>query len=503
MSLSNAIKLISIAIACLLAADVQAQQDTEVMFILDSSGSMSEDAGGQRKIDAAKQVMRQIVPEIAKDAPVGLTVYGHRKKGDCSDIEVLVPPGSSDHLSLLQQVESLQPVGKTPISAAILTVAGLVKTRDVQTTVVLVSDGIETCAGDPCAVAEQLKQTGLKFVVHVVGFDVDANAAAQLSCIADKTGGKYYSANDTESLLDALRSVKNDVALQVSTARSKQTNVRSGIGKLRLVMPEGSQKSLAFVEVFRDEKKVLNVKRPRHDFKTPLTAGRYRVTAGFHLPAMAKPTVTDFGFVTVRRGETTDLRLGSISLNIPQELLDNESGKRLHIQEFIIADAGSNEPVVRIHANGHSVGSFNAKPVLGGVYNLLFKYYNGIDEHTVLAENVQVQPGRDAIVTLDSGIHMKKTEAEMTGWDLIPSAISSTAADNSEEGNATTEFAPFLTIRARGNFNGGSGLLAYPYLAPPGKYDIVVHMKGMTEPLLVGEGIGIKKGEVVFFDPGF
>lgn len=66
----------------------------EAMFILDSSGSMSEMAGSQTKIDAAKAVLAQVVPAVAPEVKIGLAAYGHRRADDCTDIEVLVPPGA-------------------------------------------------------------------------------------------------------------------------------------------------------------------------------------------------------------------------------------------------------------------------------------------------------------------------------------------------------------------------------------------------------------------------
>ena len=75
---------------------VEAADFPEVLFILDASGSMTESAGGIAKIDAAKQALTQVVTGLAKEVNTGLVVYGHRRKGDCGDIEVIIPPGSRD-----------------------------------------------------------------------------------------------------------------------------------------------------------------------------------------------------------------------------------------------------------------------------------------------------------------------------------------------------------------------------------------------------------------------
>lgn len=100
-------------------------------------------AGNETKIEAAKAVMAEVVPSLEADVKVGLIAYGHRRKGDCSDIEVLVPPGSNDRDALLERVQAIQPKGKTPLSDAVATAVGRLKTKEAETTIVLVSDGIE------------------------------------------------------------------------------------------------------------------------------------------------------------------------------------------------------------------------------------------------------------------------------------------------------------------------------------------------------------------------
>jgi len=141
----------------------EAEEFPEVMFIIDGSGSMWGNAGGQSKIEAAKQVFEEIVPQLPSEVRVGLAAYGHRRKGDCNDIETLIPPGSNDRFALLQKVKAIQPKGKTPITKTVTQVANSLKGREVETTIILVSDGKETCEGDPCAAVRALKEAGIIF----------------------------------------------------------------------------------------------------------------------------------------------------------------------------------------------------------------------------------------------------------------------------------------------------------------------------------------------------
>ena len=129
----------------------------EAMFIVDASGSMSEAAGAQTKMEAAKAVLAQVVPAVAPEVKVGLAAYGHRRVNDCTDIEVLVPPGTEDRAEVLARIAAMQPKGVTPIAAAITQVAALLKGREAETTIVLVSDGKETCGGNPREVVKTLR----------------------------------------------------------------------------------------------------------------------------------------------------------------------------------------------------------------------------------------------------------------------------------------------------------------------------------------------------------
>ena len=83
--------IVSLVASLILISHAAAQDYPEVMFILDASGSMSEDAGGQTKMQAAKQVMAKLVPELAPEIGVGLTVYGHRRKETAGISEVVIP----------------------------------------------------------------------------------------------------------------------------------------------------------------------------------------------------------------------------------------------------------------------------------------------------------------------------------------------------------------------------------------------------------------------------
>ena len=182
-----------------------AAQTGDAILILDASGSMWGQVDGQTKISAARKAVDSILSKWKTTDRLGLMVYGHRTKGDCRDIELVVPVGSFDPDKIRSAVKGLNPKGKTPIADSLRAAAQALRSTENKATVILVSDGIETCSPDPCAVAADLKKAGVNFTAHVIGFDVtDPSAKNQLQCIARATGGVFLDARNASGLESAL-----------------------------------------------------------------------------------------------------------------------------------------------------------------------------------------------------------------------------------------------------------------------------------------------------------
>ena len=120
------------------------------VFILDASGSMWGQVDGTAKIAIAKEVLTGLIRELPDAAVVGLVAYGHRRKGDCDDVEELVALGPLDKETLVGRIQALSPKDKTPISRSVRLTADRLKGLEDETTIILVSDGKETCDPDPC-----------------------------------------------------------------------------------------------------------------------------------------------------------------------------------------------------------------------------------------------------------------------------------------------------------------------------------------------------------------
>ena len=207
----SAVRLVPSLAICLVAfANSEAAPNGayDIEIVLDGSGSMAEALGGSNKMEAAKAAVKSIVDKLPQDARVGFRAYGHqssRESKNCSDSALLVPVGQINRETFKAQVDSVRPNGYTPIEYA-LQEAKKDFPADAESgkMIILVSDGKETCGGDPCRAVKSLRDSGFKLEVNVVGFAVDAETAGQLKCIADASGGQYKDAANAAELVEGL-----------------------------------------------------------------------------------------------------------------------------------------------------------------------------------------------------------------------------------------------------------------------------------------------------------
>jgi Ca-activated chloride channel homolog len=216
------------------ATDATAQNQTRTILVLDGSGSMWGQIDGKAKITIAQEVIGELLQSLPDNQELGLTVYGHRRKGDCSDIETIVEPALGQRAVIAKAVNSVKPKGKTPMTDAVIAAAKALRYTENKATVILVSDGIETCNPDPCAAARALEAAGVDFTAHVIGFNIDdPDAIAQMQCIAKETGGTFRTANNAAELSLALAVVAEPVATPEPapapvTLRANATDGRGG-----------------------------------------------------------------------------------------------------------------------------------------------------------------------------------------------------------------------------------------------------------------------------------
>ncbi|WP_192931076.1 vWA domain-containing protein [Gemmobacter serpentinus] len=188
-----------------LALSTAAQAEGRSIIVLDGSGSMWGQIDGRPKLEIAREALGQVLSSIPPETELGLMAYGHRSKGDCGNIELVVPPAAGSAGAISAAANSMKFLGKTPLSDAVRRAAAELRSTEAKATVILITDGIETCEADPCAVATELEQQGIDFTAHVVGFGLTAEEGQQVACLAQNTGGQYIEAKDAGSLVEALK----------------------------------------------------------------------------------------------------------------------------------------------------------------------------------------------------------------------------------------------------------------------------------------------------------
>ena len=195
-----------------LGDDGDIDMNVNIAILLDASGSMAQKIGGKTKMELAKDAINQFVSSMPEEANVSLRVYGHKgsnsdsdKKVSCDSTEVVYDFKPYNESNFKSSLGKFQPTGWTPIANAISeTKADFEKVgTDGENIIYVVSDGVETCDGDPVKAAKELHDSNIKAVVNIIGFDVDSNGQKQLIAVAEAGGGEYETvktAKDFEKL---------------------------------------------------------------------------------------------------------------------------------------------------------------------------------------------------------------------------------------------------------------------------------------------------------------
>lgn len=183
-----------------LLGEAQQIAPSPIIFIYDASGSMWGQINGEAKVQIASQVMTKSITAMPENQRIGLVAYGHRKKGDCKDVEYIIDENSTDKNQVLSALDTIKPLGKTPLAHSASVVIDKLRQSKQKATVILVTDGIESCDGNICEVVKAAKQEGIDFKLHIIGFGLKKGETQQLQCAATAGDGKYLDAVDAASL---------------------------------------------------------------------------------------------------------------------------------------------------------------------------------------------------------------------------------------------------------------------------------------------------------------
>jgi len=207
-----------LAAMALLAAPAAAQSD-KVMLIVDSSRSMWGQIDGVNKVVHAREALDRFFKQQEGAFRLGLMAYGHQEKASCDDFAVLKEIGELESPAYASAVRNISPKGSTPIAAALDAAADVMAQETGRKHIVLLSDGLDNCEGDPCARAGQLAQSVPQMTLHTIAFDKAAKETElrNLACVAEPSGGLFKFASNRDELDSAL----SDLAARITAPPQK------------------------------------------------------------------------------------------------------------------------------------------------------------------------------------------------------------------------------------------------------------------------------------------
>ena len=342
-----------------------------VALVLDASGSMNAKLpDGQTRIDAAKKAVGDLVSRMDTTTRIALRAYGHQSptsKKDCKDTAQLVgfAPVASNRGEVVSQAQALQARGYTPITFALTAAAqDMAAEESGERMVILVSDGQETCASDPCVAARALAAADAKLVIHTIGFGVGAAARTQLQCIANVARGSYFDANNAADLSSTLGKAAVTKATVTKAAAQTATSTTVRVAKQtpsRIVIKNTWAGVSHPVTRAEDGQQVADING---------AVGRGDVPPGLY--NVRFPNGVWRG-VEVKPGETTELEVG---------LLKIEGGPS-DIWGYVITDPETDEVVTRR-------GVISSLPLMPGRFNIALGEIGW--------QNVEITAGRTTVL---------------------------------------------------------------------------------------------------------
>lgn len=221
---------------------------SRILFIFDASNSMNAPWEKEPKISVARRILISLIDSLEKvdNIELALRVYGHQKPvppQDCSDSKLEVPFDVGNASKIRQKLRIIEPKGTTPMAGSLaLAVNDFGSRTDCRNIIILITDGIEACDGDPCAVSRDLQAKGIALRPFIIGIGIDENFKESFNCI-----GKYYDAKKEEQFKEIL----NVVVSQALNSTTAQVNLLDSNGN-----PTETNVNMAFYDHISGKLKV-------------------------------------------------------------------------------------------------------------------------------------------------------------------------------------------------------------------------------------------------------
>lgn len=216
-----------------LSSQTKKEQTTRILFVFDASRSMVATHGSTTRMDGAKKLFYRFVDSLSrfKNMQFALRMYGHTVKyppGNCNDSKLIVPFGKDNLQIIKQKVSEASPTGITPIEHSLTESANDFPDNKAANMIIIITDGIEECGGDPCKARQKLMEKGIVFKPFIIGIGLTPEQIKTFECV-----GSYYdfdNANTFSSISEIIIKQKlNKTSAQVNlldiNSKPLETNV--------------------------------------------------------------------------------------------------------------------------------------------------------------------------------------------------------------------------------------------------------------------------------------
>ncbi len=287
-------------------AHAQVQQ-TRILFLLDASGSMNQKIEAESRWKVASRLLYNLADSLERHhspVQIAVRVFGHQSPNaqhNCQDSRLEIPFAKSNAKTILRKLNAINPQGYTPIAYSIFKAAegDFPPDKNALNAIVLITDGIETCDGDPCAAAQLLERKRISLKPFIIGLGLQDSFIKKFDCV-----GPYFDAKSSSGFNLVLRSV----VAQIMNTTTVQVNLLNSAGEAKETSVE-----VTFSDAYNTELKYAYV-HAMNDFGISDTLridpiGKYTVTA-HTMPPVSKSDVV-----------LTPGRHNIIGLDVPQGLL--------------------------------------------------------------------------------------------------------------------------------------------------------------------------------------
>jgi len=206
------ISLLIFVFCSTLGAQELSDEKTRILFLMDASASMNNSWEATRKIDDAKRIISDLADSLRtlENLELALRVYGHQSMPsakDCRDSRIEVPFGSANSIDIFKRLASLRPKGITPITYSLESAAKDFPNDPLgEHYIILITDGDESCEGDPCETAARLKKKGIVLKSFVIGLGLQDETKEKFQCFDD-----FYDASDAWTFQSLLKSIVSKI----------------------------------------------------------------------------------------------------------------------------------------------------------------------------------------------------------------------------------------------------------------------------------------------------